>query len=193
MVIDAKGASPLGPLVFVTFIGVAFLVSAVWAAKYQYTILKTWPAVEAEVAKCELVSHRTSKGSLMYHLELELRYTAGGNGYVTPLPSSSSSSSLREMKRRAEAYAPGRRHEIRYNPDDPNDIRLNLGYTFGFFAMPIIFGAAGLIVTGVGILLLRKLRPRRCPSCGQPVRKWQKFCPNCAMRLHARSLSEPPR
>jgi hypothetical protein len=90
------------------------------------------------------------------------------------------------MKRKVEVYAPGTTHSIRYNPADPKDIYLDVGFNSGFFVLPVMFGWMGLVVflTGCGLLVRwRKARQLVCPSCGQGGEVGQKFCPSCKAPL----------
>lgn len=115
-----------------------------------------------------------------------LIYTVDGKDYTTPSSSSYSSSSYTEMKRKVDTYAPGSRHPIRYNPADPNNMRFDVGYNFGFFFLPVLFGGMGIVFSALGVGLLfasRSVRELRCPACGRPVEKGQNFCPNCAAPL----------
>lgn len=85
-------------------------------------------------------------------------------------------------------YAPGSRHPIRYNPADPSDMRFDVGYNFGFFFLPVLFGGMGIVFSALGVGLLfasRSVRELQCPVCGRPVEKGQNFCPNCAAPLPA--------
>ena len=75
---------------------------------------------------------------MMYQAEIEFRYTIDGKPFETPSRSDYSTSDYEAMKRIAAAYSPGTRHMVRYNPTNPNDIRMNAGYNFGFFLAPII-------------------------------------------------------
>ncbi len=175
-----------------TVVGVSLLAGGVWSGNRQYTILKSWPTVDAEVTKSEVghhVSHDsdTNRDTDMYQTRVEFRYTLNGKEYLTPSDAGYSTSSSPEMKRLADRFAPGTRHAIKYNPTDPNDIRFNAEYSFGFFLLPVIFGGLGLVFSLVGIVLLvvasRVNKPRQCPSCGAPVEAGQHFCPNCATAL----------
>ena len=65
------------------------------------------------------------------------------------------------MKRKADAYPPGSRHIIKYDPHDPNDIRFTAGYTAGFFFLPLIFGGLGVVFAGAGVPLWLAGRRRR--------------------------------
>lgn len=181
----------VGGIFFV--VGLGLLIPGWFTGNRQYTILKKWPSVDAEVTQSRVAhyqstSSRSSSSSTMYQAEIEFRYSVGGKPYVTPATTNYSTSSYTEMKHKVDAYAPGTHHLIRYNPVDPNDIRFDVGYTFGFFLLPVIFGGMGLIFGGLGAGLLyaglRATQPKlQCPSCGQPVERGQHFCPNCSVPL----------
>jgi len=181
-----KGASTAGAGVFLTLLGLAFLAPAVWMAREQYRLIQSWPEVEATGVRSEVVSYRGKSGT-MYRAEYELRYTVNGKEYITPFSSNVSSSSRSGRQQEADRYAPGTRHRIRFNPADPNDVRLNVGFRFGFFLLPLIFGGVGLLVTVVGVwLLLRSWRGPaglRCPSCAGAIAEEHTYCPHCATRL----------
>ncbi len=177
---------------FFLLIGLIFLTIGVWMGRRQYTILKSWPTVEAEVTKSEVRQHLdsgsgSSTSSVMYQTFVEFRYTLNGKEYLTPSDAGYSTSSYTQMKRLADKFAAGTRHAIKYNPADPNDIRFDAEYSFGFFLLPVIFAGIGLIFSVVGIVIMvvaSRLHPiRRCPSCGGVVETGQNFCPNCAAAL----------
>jgi hypothetical protein len=169
-----------------TPIGIIMLALAGWAGNRQYTILKTWPSVDAEVTRSEVTRGTDSEGTAMYGTEIDFRYTVAGREFNTPGSSSYRSSSYREMKGKADKYAPGTRHSILYNPSDPAEIHFEAGYNLSFFFLPVILGAMGLVFAGLGAGVLwasRSERLLRCSSCGQPVAAGQSFCPNCAAAL----------
>jgi len=185
MAIEGRGIPKLVGSIL-TLVGLILLGVAGWTGNRQYTILKTWPSVEAEVVKSEVISYRDSEGDRMYRAAIDFRYAVDGREYTVPSSSSYSSSSYSSMRSKVNAYAPGTRHPIRYNPSDPGDMRFDVGYNFGFFFLPFLLGVMGLVFSGVGAGILRASRsvqPRLCPSCGQPVEKGQNFCPSCAAPL----------
>ncbi len=167
-------------------IGVGFILGAGGSGNRQYSILKKWPAADAQVASSRVTRGRDSQGTTMYGAEIEFRYSVSGKEYTTPASPGYTTSSYLEMKRNVETYAPGTRHSIRYNPADPNVIRYAVGYTFGFFFLPVLLGGMGLVFGGVGSGLLfaaRSTRGKSCPTCGQSVERGQDFCPHCAAPL----------
>ncbi len=171
-----------------TLVGAILLSIAGWTGNRQYTILKTWPTVEAEVTQSRVTTGRDSEGTTMYGTQIEFRYTVNGKEFTTPASSSYRSSSYTEMKGKANRYAPGTRHPIRYHPSNPDDIRFDVGYSFGFFFLPVLLGGIGIVFGGLGVTLLyvsRRERAFDCPACGYRMEKGQEICPQC----HA---SRPP-
>jgi hypothetical protein len=165
-----------------TLAGAILLSVAGWTGNQQYTILKTWPIVEAEVTGSRVTTGRDPDGTTMYGTQMEFRYTVNGKEFTTPASSSYRSSSYPEMKRKADRYSPGTRHPIRYNPGNPDDIRFDVGYTFGFFFLPALLGGMGVIFAGLGITFLyvsRRQRGVECPTCGSRMEKGQDMCPQC--------------
>jgi hypothetical protein len=185
MAMEGRGIFKLVGTIF-TLVGLILLGVAGWTGNRQYTILKTWPSVEAEVVKSEVISYRDSEGDVMYKAAIDFRYTVDGKEYTVPSSSSYSSSSYSSMRSKVNAYAPGTRHPIRCNPSDPGDMRFDVGYNFGFFFVPFLLGVMGIVFTAFGVGSLyaaRSVKPRLCPSCGQPVEKGQSFCPGCSAPL----------
>jgi hypothetical protein len=173
--------------------GVLLIGVAVWSANHQYNIVKQWPSVDAEVTSSQVTqdeSRSSSRGTStsMYRARIEFRYSVDGREYLTPGTTGYASSSYPEMKRKADAFPPGSRRAIRYNPSDPNDIRFDADFSFGFFFFPILFGGMGLLFAGMGTLFIRlghSEKPMVCPACRQTVGKGQRFCANCGMPLGA--------
>jgi hypothetical protein len=174
-------------------IGLGLIVGACFFGNHQYTILKTWPTVDAEVAGSALATRQeksanSASSTTMYQAHIDFRYEVGGKVYTSPAGSDYSTSDYAEMKQKVDTYAPGTHHPIRYNPANPNDIRYDAGYTFGFFLGPLILLGVGLGFTGAGasLFLLGWVLGRvkiRCPACGAMVRRTESSCPNCGAGL----------
>jgi len=179
-----RGSKIVGGVFFV--IGLGLLTGAYYAGQRQYNILKHWPSVEATVTRSEVTSSR-DEDSTTYGTEMDFQYTVNGKEYQTPAKSSYRTSSYVEMKRKADAFAPGTRHAVLYDPADPNDIRYDAGYNFSFFLAPTILGGMGIVFTGVGALVWVLFRGSgvglACPSCKRPVEIGQEYCPHCATPL----------
>ena len=158
---------------FLTALGLLLLGGALWTANR----LKSWPAVEAEVTKSEVsgpFSH-SSSGTLVvpaltgshktvYSTKVEFRFAAAGKQFTAS--SSDESDDRGGANQTARDFAPGTRHTIRYNPENPNEIRFNAGYlnvvyTIMFFLNPIAFGLSGLALTRYGLQWLWRSRSMR--------------------------------
>ena len=180
------GAIPL-------LIGLGLLFGAWFTGNRQHNILKNWPTVDAEVARSELTrrqerSANDTHSTTVYQAQIDFRYTAGGKQYTSPAGSDYSTSDYAEMKQKVDTYAPGTHHAIRYNPANPNDIRFDAGFTFGFFLAPLIFLGVGLMSTaaGVGLFFAGWAVGRakvRCPACGAMGRRTEQSCPSCGAAL----------
>jgi hypothetical protein len=131
-------------------LGILMLGAAFWTGKVQYDVLNHWPKVEAEVTSSRVAQGPDSEGTMMYKAAVEFRYTVNGNEFSTPSSSNISTSSYASVKREVDRYAVGTRHLIWHNPDDPNDVRFDAGYTLGFFFIPVLLGGMGVVFAGIG-------------------------------------------
>jgi len=162
-------------------VGLTFLAVGGWLGHRQYTIMKSWPTVEALVTKSRITYYH-HRGHRVYETEIEFRYTVNGKTFDTPSDPGYSTSSYDTMKGFADSFARGTRHMIRYNPDDPSDVRMNAGYNFGFLFLPVLFGGLGLLFTGVSVVLFIAARWGQtlvCPACGLKAESGQRYCTNC--------------
>ena len=117
---------------------------------------------------------------------MDFQYTVNGKEYLTPASLDYSTDDYAAIQRIVGDYAPGTQHSLRYNPSDPNDIRFDVGYTFGFFSVPIVLGGMGLIFSGIamGLWYVSFSKSKlRCPSCNGKVEEEAEVCPNCAAPL----------
>lgn len=166
-----------------TAIGLAALGFGAWAAARNFTVIRSWPEVDAQVTKSSIVRSRSTNGDFRYVLLAEFRYSTGG-GEITSQASTSglNSNIYSSALRNADLYSAGTRHRIRVNPANPKDIRFGAGYTLDFFGVPLALGALGLIFTVLGlvVLLVHTRKPRLCGACHMPVAKTHLYCPYCA-------------
>jgi hypothetical protein len=175
-------------------VGLALLISSVWFARNQQRIIQTWRRAEAQVVRSRVTSstsYERNRGANVttYLAVIEFHYNVDGKFFDTPASSRISTSNYASVKRQVDTYAPGTFHTILYNPKDPNDIRFDAGYTWGFFFLPLLFGGMGVIFGGVGFtlsFLSRSVPVVRCTSCGAIAETRQKFCSNCAATLPLR-------
>ena len=177
-------------LVGTIFAGVGLILVVVGGGigNHQYTILKSWPTVEATVTRSHVRRYLSQRGRMMYQAEIDFQYTVDGKAFDTLAGPGYSTSSYAGMKSIVDEFAPRTRHLVRYNPADPNDVRMNAGYSFGFFLLPLMLGGMGVFFAALGIIMRiasRSARPLLCPACGSTVERGERFCSNCATPLAA--------
>lgn len=179
------------------FGGVMFLAGAGWSGYRRYAMLEQWPQIDATVTECHMSSrqdtstdsHGHSSTTTVYSLDLAFRYTVAGREYVTAAHSPFSTNLYSVMKHKADEYAPGTHHPIRYNPRDPNDIGFDVGLNFGFVFTPVLLGIFGVVFSFIGWRILgvaRRAQARPCPSCGQVVPMGMLVCQHCGTSLDAK-------
>jgi hypothetical protein len=83
------------------------------------------------------VTLRTDSGQTLYDTLLVLAYRADRRPYVRSVGSLHQSTSYERKRRQAERFPAGSRTEVRYNPGDSRDIRLQAGYNVRLFAVPV--------------------------------------------------------
>lgn len=171
---------------FLSLFGLAFLAPALWMAREHQRIVTRWPEAQATATSSGVVQY-TERGRTYHRAEYELRYIVNGREYVTPESSSSSHSSHDTAARQAEHYGPGTRHRVRYNPDNPHDIRLHAGYSARFFLLPLLFGGVGALMELLGLWVLMKAWRAspglRCPSCKAAIDEPDSYCASCGTRV----------
>ncbi len=162
---DPNFASALGWLF--TLIGVGLLLGGLWLGHSVRKMLRTWPAIDAQVRTSRVhryVQQGSSKdrGSVTYfEVVVELGYSAEGREYVSP--ASDVRNSSKDANQALALYAPGSGHEIRYNPDDPNEITLVESDSARGLASYILsgIGAVFVLLGGIFVLVSRKQRRTR--------------------------------
>ncbi len=147
---------------FIAALGILFFSIGSWKAYSDYRVVKTWLAADAQVAGNRVRQYRRSSSkntsTEVYEVTVEFRYAVEGKEFVSP--SSEEFSSPGDSRQARAQYAPGTRHEIRYNPGDPNDIRFNVRPEDFSIAMECIFPGMGLLFAGIGATVLYASRPK---------------------------------
>ncbi len=129
-------------------VGLVFALPVFWQ---EYRILRDWPGTQATVVRSQVVPLETKSGQKLYALYVEFAYRVKGRGYLGAISSPHQSTSFERKKKQADRFVPGTEQWIRYNPENPADIRAQVGYNVHYFAVPVfISGVAGLF----GVLAL---------------------------------------
>ncbi len=169
-------------------IGLVLLGVAAWLFEQRREILNTWPETQAEVMHSELTYSRSKSGSTMFSAVYVFRYQVHGREYVTEDGPGYSTSSSSSMAEKVQQYTSGTRHPIRYNPANPEEIRIEAGYNLTTFGIPLMVAAMGLVFAGLGLGVARGWRSGytdlvRCPACGEQTLASQPACIRCNAAL----------
>lgn len=160
-------------------------------------MIRSWPAADAQVLRWEVVPLRTDSGQMLYDTLLVLAYQVNGRPYVSGVGSPHQSTHYESKMKQADRFLPSSRTEVRYNPHDPGDIRIQASYNVHFFAIPILISAVAAIFGLLALLPDRQMHTVngtssvgiRCPpACGgaEPLAPPPPgTCPECLARWPA--------
>ncbi len=110
---------------------------------HQIDVLRSWPTVQAQVLRSDVVVDRISQHEQFYSARIGLLYTVDGKPITTEV-TSFQDKNYKKTRARADEFPVGSFHQIRYLPNDPLQARVGAGWNVHFFALP-------LIVFGVGV------------------------------------------
>jgi hypothetical protein len=146
-------------------------------------VRRTWPETEAEVTACRVVDHHTPRRVDLWTLQeagptlslaCSFRFSVDGREQIGETRSHGTDAPdlTAAMQRWALHHPPGSRQAIRCDPVDPRSI--SLGEADAEFEpdtvdhrlqLALLFGAAGVVMFGVG-LWLAAIKQRRDASSG---------------------------
>ena len=119
---------------------------------HQIQVLRHWPETEAQVLRSEVVAQPSGHENL-YRAQMHVLYTVAGEP-VTAALTSFESSNYEATLQRAEQFAVGSRHNIRYDPANPSQARLGAGWNHAFFALPLMVLAMAAFFMLIGAIFL---------------------------------------
>jgi hypothetical protein len=141
-------------------VGLALIVAGVWAGRQLHIVWNIWPSTDGVVVRGdvqELLQVPYSRGGMPFHRytpRIVFRYTANGTAYTTEAPSVYSADTVEKAAAKVvELYAQGTHHPIRYNPQDPHDIRFGT-IEFGPLAFSFLLLVFGVVLSIVGLTSL---------------------------------------
>jgi hypothetical protein len=170
------------PALLLVAISAFFLIGGLLAMARTYVVLRRWQPVAARVIAADIA--KFSKGGTdRYRGEITVRYSV--NDVMHQIPFSLFSSYSTEAGARAELnrYPPGTTMRVFYNPENADDMLLDLTASPRFLLFPGILTAAGMILGAYSMRTLHKMGTCLCPGCAASVELWDKFCYACDSRL----------
>ncbi len=119
---------------------------------HQVDVLRTWPAADAQVLHSDVVVERISQHEQFYSARLGLLYTIDGKPITTEV-TSFQDNNYKKTRARADEYAVGSHHEIRYDPQNPSLARIGAGWNLRFFALPLVVSGVGALFGAIAAML----------------------------------------
>jgi len=110
----------------------------------QHAIVRDWPAVQAHIHSSEVVE-MTAAGGQLYATRFELSFTTGDHLNLVTVNAYEQGTDRRMVEAAARRYPAGSYALIRYNPNNPSDIRLDTDQPRRFYRIPFALGITGLI------------------------------------------------
>lgn len=161
----SAGVLPLIAIANLVVCLIFFAFSIPFYAK-QIHILNTWPQVDAQVIRAEVVPARNdvaNNGQRYYDSDVQFLFTIDGTPHVAEI-FSHRSPIIEKVRYETNKFPVGSHRKIRYNPANFIDIRVNAGYNRRFFFAPLLitgFGAIFGMFAGVFYAMARNSRHHR--------------------------------
>lgn len=123
----------------------------------QHEILATWPKAKAYVHKSEVVEVTTG-GDRLYATRFEMSFITGDQIQLVTVNAYRRGADRKVVQAAADRFPAGSWALVRYNPQNPSDVRLDTDHLRRFFQIPIALGITGLIfiiTSGIVFLMIR--------------------------------------
>jgi Protein of unknown function (DUF3592) len=145
---ETRGMLRLVGVAFLIFcFGFLLLSAPFWYQ--QWNVLHTWPTVDAEVLRSEVISMTVGRKT-MYDVLLQFRFRSGDRIFDTLYKSNRFSGSRERKQHEADRFPVGSHIRILHQPGNPAKVRLDPGYNLRFFAIPALLTALGIICALAG-------------------------------------------
>ena len=143
-----RTSSRLVSVIF-TIVGLGLLGGA--ATAYYYLVQRplTWPTTDAVVVSSRVVN---PKGPSDHQPEIVFRLASDGR--EVPTVANWSSGSYDMVRSYVDRYPAGATITVAVNPEDPADVRYELGASFANLIVPGAIGAMGVLFTAIGLFTL---------------------------------------
>lgn len=167
-----NGNVSLRAALFICVIGSVVLGDAAYRADALRTQLQTWPRVQAHVDSAAVVASNRVYREAAYAKRLWLTYRHDGRTQVQRVDGNYSGN-WANAAHAADAARQQGAVTLLLNPNNSSDITLDPGYTFDFFAGPVVIAAIGLLLLAIGVgaaWSARRSRSAGARSAPRPVK-----------------------
>jgi Protein of unknown function (DUF3592) len=132
--------------------GVASIALAVPFFWKQSEVVRNWPATLASVRQSEVVEI-TQGGQKLWATRFELSFDAGGKIVVATVNGYRQAAMRERVETAASRFPNGSTTLIRYNPQNPSDIRLDTDNPRRYYQLPLALAITGAIFIVIALVL----------------------------------------
>ena len=156
-------------------VGVALAAGAAFWYYAGVYVPTTWPQVQSSIVSSRIIN---PGGPNKYTPEITFHYVVRGVPYDTVVVPSWSSSSYDLVRGHVDRFPAGSSGFVAVNPDDPRDIRYEIGASLSTLFGPAVLGLLAVTFGGIGVGVLwwsgRRARPGTRRSATDDGRIWRR-------------------
>ena len=132
--------------------GVASIALAIPFYWKQSSVIRNWPAAQATVRKSEVVQI-TQGGQKLWATRFELTFEADGKIVIATVNGYRQAAMRDRVEAAAQLYPAGSTRLVRYDPQNPSDVRLDTDHPRRYYQLPIALCITGAIFVVIALAL----------------------------------------
>jgi hypothetical protein len=132
--------------------GVASIALAIPFFWKQSAVIRNWPSAMASVKSSEVVQI-TQGGQKLWATRFDLTFEADAKIVLATVNGYRQAAMRDRVEEAAQRYPAGSSRVVRYNPQNPSDIRLDTDQPRRYYQLPIALGITGAIFIVIALAL----------------------------------------
>ena len=132
--------------------GVASIALAIPFYLKQSSVIRNWPTATAQVRDSQVVQI-TQGGQKHWATRFELTFEADGKIVLATVNGYRQAALKERVEAAAQRYPAGASRLVRYNPQDPSDVRLDTDQPRRYYQLPIALAITGAIFIVIAMAL----------------------------------------
>lgn len=137
--------------------GIASIALAVPFFVKQHDVVREWPSAVATVCDSSVVEV-TAGGQKLWATRFELSFVTGDRIQQVIVNAYRQGSNYQEVRAAASRFSKGSDVTIRYNPVNPNDVRLDTNDPRRYYQLPLALGITGAVFIVIALALMIYVR-----------------------------------
>lgn len=128
---------------------IAFAIPFYWK---QSSVIRNWPAAQANVKRSEVVQI-TQGGQKLWATRFELSFEAEGKIVLSTVNGYRQAAMRDSVEAAAQRFPAGSTRLVRYDPQNPSEVRLDTDHPRRYYQLPIALVVTGAIFVAMALLL----------------------------------------